>query len=78
MDIITTALETTIDEKLLDIYFKSGGFIKNPNFFEFKENILHPKKIENQSAEEILNNVENILNNFHFKRGDIENGIGSI
>lgn len=77
-DIITTAIEKTIDEKILDLYFKSGSFIKNPNFIEFKESILHPKKIKNQTADEILSNVESILDNFTFKRGDIEHGIGSI
>lgn len=67
-DIITTAINNEIDTKLLDIYYKSGSFIKNPNFLEFKESVLHPKKIKNQTADEILNQVESILDNFTFKK----------
>lgn len=71
IDVVTTAIETTIDNKLLDIYFKSGSFLKS-DFVKFKNNILNPVKITEKSAEEILKNVENILDSFKFKRSDID------
>ena len=75
IDVVTAAIETTIDEKLLDIYFKSGSFLKS-DFIKFKNQILNPEKTTEKSADEILDSVENILDKFHFKRSDID-GIGN-
>lgn len=76
IDVVTTAIETTIDDKLLDIYFKSGSFLKS-DFVKFKNQILSPEKTTEKSADEILDSVENILDSFKFKRSDID-GIGNI
>lgn len=75
IDVVTAAIETTIDDKLLDIYFKSGSFLKS-DFVKFKDNILNPMATTEKSADEILDSVENILDNFKFKRSDID-GIGN-
>ncbi|MGN0594813.1 MAG: hypothetical protein ACI4I6_06605 [Hominimerdicola sp.] len=76
IDVATAAIETTIDEKLLDIYFKSGSFLKS-DFVKFKNQILSPEKNTEKSADEILDSVENILDSIKFKKRSDIDGIGN-